>query len=247
MRYLLSLLIIVIALPMFISAQATGFSYQGKLTDAGGLPTGPYDLTFRLFSTVSGGTQIGSDAVVDNVSVRNGIFTVFLDFGSSPFTGGTGNYLEISVRPGSGGNTIGSNNSAFGDGAGFSANNLTNATAIGANAQVSQSNSLVLGSINGFNGATADTNVGIGTTTPTKRLHVVGDALINGSITANTVTANTVTSTNNVSVGGIVTAFIIRANTLEGIPVLKSSNGTCWALGVDDSGGLFTVQQAQCP
>ena len=52
------------------------------------------------------------------------------------------------------------------------ADNLTNATAIGANAIVSTSNSLVLGSINGVNGATADTNVGIGTTAPQTRLQV---------------------------------------------------------------------------
>jgi hypothetical protein len=38
---------------------------------------------------------------------------------------------------------------------------LTNATAIGANAVVSANNALVLGSINGVNGATASTNVGI--------------------------------------------------------------------------------------
>ena len=50
---------------------------------------------------------------------------------------------------------------------------LDNATAIGANAEVDQSNSLVLGSINGVNGATADTKVGIGTTTPTVKLSVV--------------------------------------------------------------------------
>jgi hypothetical protein len=40
---------------------------------------------------------------------------------------------------------------------------------------VSQSNSLVLGSINGANGATADTNVGIGTTVPVNILHLNGN------------------------------------------------------------------------
>lgn len=55
-------------------------------------------------------------------------------------------------------------------------NNLTNACAIGANAYVTASNALILGSINGTNGATANTNVGIGTTAPTSRLHVVNNA-----------------------------------------------------------------------
>ncbi len=45
-------------------------------------------------------------------------------------------------------------------------NGLTNATAIGAYAKAEQNNSLILGSINGINGATANTNVGIGITTP---------------------------------------------------------------------------------
>ena len=53
---------------------------------------------------------------------------------------------------------------------------ITNATAIGANASVTQSNSLVLGSINTVNGATANTKVGIGTTAPLTSLHVRKDA-----------------------------------------------------------------------
>ena len=56
-----------------------------------------------------------------------------------------------------------------------SATQLSNATAIGANAVVSASDSLVLGSINGVNGATASVNVGIGTTGPVDKLQVVGD------------------------------------------------------------------------
>jgi len=72
-------------------------------------------------------------------------------------------------------NTMGSSNTALGYQAGpdiFSSTNLQNATAIGANADVTQSNSLVLGSINNINNATADTNVGIGTTAPQALLHI---------------------------------------------------------------------------
>ena len=50
---------------------------------------------------------------------------------------------------------------------------LTNVTAIGANAEVTASNALVLGSINGVNGASANTNVGIGTTAPS-RIFMIG-------------------------------------------------------------------------
>lgn len=48
----------------------------------------------------------------------------------------------------------------------------SNATAIGANASATQANSLVLGSVKGVNGAVADTDVGIGTTAPSARLHI---------------------------------------------------------------------------
>jgi hypothetical protein len=49
---------------------------------------------------------------------------------------------------------------------------ITNATAIGASALVSQSNSMVLGSIEGVNFGSASVNVGIGTTAPFAPLHV---------------------------------------------------------------------------
>lgn len=45
-------------------------------------------------------------------------------------------------------------------------------TAIGANAYAADHNCIVLGSISGINGATASTNVGIGTTAPEARMHV---------------------------------------------------------------------------
>ncbi|HJZ79158.1 MAG TPA: tail fiber domain-containing protein, partial [Pyrinomonadaceae bacterium] len=91
-------------------------------------------------------------------------------------------------------NTTGRNNSAFGAGAGLtnitgsfnsylgdiadSMDGLTNATAIGNRAYVTQSNSLVLGSINGVNGANVTVNVGIGTTAPQQRLHVDGTEVL---------------------------------------------------------------------
>ena len=59
---------------------------------------------------------------------------------------------------------------------------LTNATAIGYRANVRQSNSLVLGSINGVNGATSTVKVGIGTNVPLQRLHVEGAGIVSGSL-----------------------------------------------------------------
>lgn len=80
-------------------------------------------------------------------------------------------------------NTTGNSNTGIGSFADVSTDGLTNTTTIGANTLVAQDNSLILGSINGVNDATADTKVGIGTTTPEERLHVVGDELLEGWLT----------------------------------------------------------------
>lgn len=79
-------------------------------------------------------------------------------------------------------NTTGSNNTAIGfeaqcggNSTGFSSDPssaLNNATAIGANAEVDQDNSMVLGGIQGINHAPATIKVGIGTTRPAARLHI---------------------------------------------------------------------------
>src|SRR5207249_5013252 len=50
-------------------------------------------------------------------------------------------------------------------------------------AQVTDSNSLVLGSINGVGFGTADTKVGIGTTAPKQKLHVKGQGVFTADAT----------------------------------------------------------------
>ena len=131
-------------------------------------------------------TPFGSDAGFSNTEgTNNSFFGDQAGFfnqngGANSFFGDAAGYS----------NTTGSSNSFLGFGAGFhsdtgsdntmigafadvTSHNLTNATAIGYRAQVAQSNSLVLGGINGVFGATADTSVGIGITAPVFRLHVV--------------------------------------------------------------------------
>ncbi|CAN5558565.1 hypothetical protein BH10ACI3_BH10ACI3_10110 [soil metagenome] len=97
-------------------------------------------------------------------------------FGTSAGANNTmGNFNSFFGASAGNGNQSGDGNTLIGALADVASIALTNSTAIGSRAFVSQSNSLVLGSINGTNGAAADTNVGIGTAAPAYRLHVVGE------------------------------------------------------------------------
>ncbi len=71
-------------------------------------------------------------------------------------------------------NTTGFSITTIGKNANVGDPDLTNATAIGSRSFVTTDHSLVLGSIDGINGALNDTKVGIGTTAPLDRLHVNG-------------------------------------------------------------------------
>jgi len=73
-------------------------------------------------------------------------------------------------------NTTGYYNTALGYEADVGSGNVGNATAIGANAYVTQSNTLVLGCVAGVNGCSGPVSVGIGTTAPDNMLTVNGSA-----------------------------------------------------------------------
>ena len=78
--------------------QTTAFTYQGQLSDAGALANGSYDLRFALFDSTAGGAQIGSNQDVPGVPVKDGVFTVQLDFGVNAFPGAN-RFVEIGVKP----------------------------------------------------------------------------------------------------------------------------------------------------
>lgn len=133
------------------------------------------------YSNVSGGTNMFS-GYQSGYSNTGGAFNVFIGTNSGRYSttasnnqffgyeSGVNNVTgnnNLFVGSGSGSNNItGSNNTVLGNNANVGGSGLTNATSIGNRAVVSASNSLVLGSISGTNGATANTFVGIGTTAP---------------------------------------------------------------------------------
>ncbi|MGH2538664.1 MAG: capsid cement protein [Candidatus Promineifilaceae bacterium] len=80
----------------------TAFTYQGELTDGGGLANGPYDFEFRLFDVPAGGAQLAAPDVIADLPLVDGRFTAQLDFGAGLYADGP-RWLEIAVRPGASG------------------------------------------------------------------------------------------------------------------------------------------------
>jgi hypothetical protein len=171
----------------FFGLSAGRFNTSGSLNSFFGLETGHNN------TTGGGNSFFGSAVGLNNTTgERNSFFGlnagVFNTTGNSnsffgdhtgqratgslnTFIGANADFAAVQdMSPSGNRNTLLGANAALGSGGMFSPDN---ATAIGANARVDQANSLVLGSINGVNFATADTKVGIGTTTPTARLSVV--------------------------------------------------------------------------
>jgi hypothetical protein len=79
-------------------AQGTAFSYQGRLDDGGTAANGNYDFRFTLHQT----TNLENDVVASpltnlNTSVAQGLFTVFLDFGTGVYAGNS-LWLQLEVR-----------------------------------------------------------------------------------------------------------------------------------------------------
>jgi hypothetical protein len=162
--------------------QALYFDTTGSGNSASGWEALAHD------ATGDNNTASGYQALYSNSTGNNNTATGYLALVNSGGSGNVANGYDALYW-----NTTGNNNTAVGYDAGSNNGNystgsnntfvgantltgnqlaLSNATAIGANAEVLASNALVLGSINGVNNATANTDVGIGTTTPGATLDV---------------------------------------------------------------------------
>jgi trimeric autotransporter adhesin len=217
---------------------------SGRYNTAGGFNSF-FGVNAGIFNTTGNDNSFfGNSAGISNTTGGDNVF-----FGSSAgFSNTTGGYNSFfGVLAGSS-NTTGGSNSFFGTGAGSSntvesrnsfigsgsdgAAGITNATALGYQAKVTQSNSLVLGSINGINSATADTKVGIGTTAPQAKLHVEGNAYFNGNVSFGTVNSYATLTFQNDSTVNDPIAMIDTA-----------PGGRTWRFGGGVGGaGLFTIR-----
>jgi hypothetical protein len=123
-------------------------------------------------SLAANNTAVGYGTLAENTTGSGNTATGFLAL-SNNLTGSVNTaFGSYAGTLGFTGQITGSSDTFIGYWANPSAGALSNATAIGANAEVAESNALVLGSINGVNLATASVNVGIGTTTPQAALDI---------------------------------------------------------------------------
>jgi hypothetical protein len=176
----------------------------------------------RILSSGSGNLFAGINAGANTTGGSNS----FLGTNAGATNSG-GQFNTFVGRDAGSSNSTESNNTFIGSSTN-GASGVTNASAIGYRARVTTSNSLVLGSISGVNGATANTNVGIGTTAPSEKLHVVGNALFTGSLTANGSGLTNLNATNITS--GVLA--VARGGTGLGTPGSAGrylrSNGASW-------------------
>jgi trimeric autotransporter adhesin len=174
----------------FVFGSVTGHNallgFAGNFTS-----TGTYNTASgfqALLSNTTGymNTAIGASALNSNTT---GAYNVAV--GHSALSASTSAFANTGVGNAAGSTVdlsalTGKNNTALGTGASFSTGSLTNASAIGANAVVGESNALVLGGISGVRGQTASVNVGIGTTTPKSALDVIAYSVASGSALSGT-------------------------------------------------------------
>lgn len=220
----------------------------------------------------SGNVAVGTYNVWPIVPSNNNSYFGFL---SGQFS--TGNSNSFFGTDSGTGNETGSANSAFGRGTRFLSGGLTNASAFGALAAVGQNNSIVLGSINGVNGAAANTSVGIGTTAPSFRFHVKADGQdgikiqhtgtgafpqlrftdSNDAFKASIGVDTSNTGNMNFFVNG-ADRIILKSNGVVQVPgaifinnpntlIITSPNGACWGITVNNSGVLSTFPVNPCP
>jgi hypothetical protein len=82
---------------MQLVAKEPGVTYQGRVTNLGVATSGAYDLRFALFDAPTEGVQIGPAITNGAVVVREGTFSVRLQFDSTLFNG-EDRWLELQVR-----------------------------------------------------------------------------------------------------------------------------------------------------
>ncbi|MFH1120698.1 MAG: tail fiber domain-containing protein [Bacteroidota bacterium] len=204
--------------------------------------------TTGYFNTATGYSALFANTT-GGANTATGTYALFATTGEENVAMGT--YALLT-------NTTGDFNTGIGYSAEVGSGDLSNATAIGYRARVDQSNSLVLGSIGGVNGATADVNVGIGTTTPGNKLDISSDGVagiqtivlgLSSNVSNRPViqfsegTDATLTSGMSIEYNGVGAASDnkIHINGIDGLPKLTVENGGQVGIGESSPDRELTV------
>ena len=177
-------------------------------------------------------TAIGRSALFDNTTGSNNTATGYNSL-SNVSTGI--NNTAVGSNSFSGINA-GNNNTALGADTSLTSTILDNATAIGYKATAGNSNTMVLGSINGVNGATSSVNVGIGTISPQTTLEVVDTNVVTSATAEGIVNIisngpQTIDSGGSITLGGNTTDAGTTARTFGSIEGRKASGTTSVSSG----------------
>jgi trimeric autotransporter adhesin len=147
-----------------------GFSGNRSTASSSIYNTGAGDGALYSLSTGQSNSSFGSGSLSKNTTGNSNTAVGFyaLDYNTSG-----SNNTAVGVEALEWG-TAGSGNTAVGaqSGPSYSTSSLSNATAIGANATVSQSNSLILGQTSAGSPGASHVNVGIGTATPATTMEI---------------------------------------------------------------------------
>lgn len=97
-RYTLTISFFILAASLNAAVLGTVFTYQGELNEGLNPAVGTYDFKFNLYDAAENGASVATAITNTAVTVSNGRFAVWLDFGSSPFNVGQARWLQIEVR-----------------------------------------------------------------------------------------------------------------------------------------------------
>lgn len=209
MKKIILIITLTIMLPVFAAAQGNAFNFQGRLNDGTNPANGSYDMQFRLFNAITGGTQIGSVAERPNTTLINGVFSVNLDFGATAFNSPNAVFIEIAVKPSGSPNAftiLGPRQQLTVVPFAVRANNATNAD--NSTNAVNAVNSQNAGNSNTLDGLdSSDFIKNMTTTQPNSNLNISGNGVINGTLNvAGNTTIGSPTVSSNLNISGNITA-----------------------------------------
>jgi len=150
-------------------------SYNTFAGGAGNFTTGSTGLTGAFLTGVGYQALLSDSSGGNNTAVGNSALLLTTTGGENTAVGAyAGQTVDASYM-------TGTNNTFLGENSVASTGSLTNATAIGSDVVVGSSNAIVLGCVQGTNGCTTNTAVGIDNATPFYTLDVAnGNAIVRG-------------------------------------------------------------------